>query len=225
MARIDYQNTHCYVIDMNSVADLADVCQGLSRVGRGAGSRHGDWMLKIVESGDLYDDGWLETDGLRHVGVVRSSRIERHLLRPFDVLVTARAGTLQVALVPPGVSRTVAGVTLLVARPQSPESGMGHWLWYFLTSSQGRTQLTKRLVVSSTVTTLSARSLGEVEIPMPTSRDLDAVARLVEASEDAYAAAVEAARMRREALRDSVIHEIGRKTVSTSEGRIPVATH
>ena len=198
---------------MACVAELADVYQGLARAGRGAGSRRGEWILQMVESGDLHEDGWLESDGLRQVGVVRNSRIERHLLRPFDVLVTARAGTLQTALVPPGVSRTVAGITLLVVRSKSPESGMGHWLWYFLASSHGRTQLTKRLVVSATVTTLSARSLGEVEIPVPTSRQLDVVARLVETSEQAYSLAVEAARLRREALRDSVIHEIGRRAV------------
>ena len=200
---------------MAGVADLAHVHQGLAQAGRGAGSHLGEWMLRIVESGDLREDGWLEPNGLREVGVVRNARTERHLLRPFDVLVTARAGTLQVALVPPGVSRTVAGITLLVARPKNPESGMGHWLWYFLTSSQGRAQLIKRLVVSATVTTLSAKSLGEVEIPLPSGRELDAVARLVEASEEAYSLAVEAARLRREALRDSVIHEMGRRAVPT----------
>ena len=210
---------------MPCVTEIAQVHQGLAQAGRGAGSQRGDWMLRIVESGNLRDDGWLDPDGLREVGVVRTARTERHLLRPFDVLVTARAGSLQTALVPPGVSRTVAGVTLLVVRPKNPESGLGHWLWYFLTSSHGRSQLIKRLVVSATVTTLSARSLGEVEIPMPTSRELDMVARLVEASEEAYSSAVEAARLRREALRDSVIHEMGRRTASTPEGRIPVATH
>ena len=208
---------------MKCISSVADVYQGLARAGHGAGSRRGDWMLRIVESGDIKEDGWLEQDGLRQVGVARNVRTERHLLRPFDVLVTARAGKLQVALVPPGVSRTVAGITLLVARPHSPESGMGHWLWYFLTSSQGRAQLARRLVVSATVTTLSARSLGEVEIPLPSGRELDAVARLVEVSEEAYSSAVEAARLRREALRDSVIHEIGRRTASAPEGRIPVA--
>ena len=210
---------------MACVADLAHVHQGLAQAGRGAGSRRGDWILRIVESGDLREDGWLETDALRDVGIARSARTERHLLRPFDVLVTARAGSLQTALVPPGVSRTVAGVTLLVVRPKRPESGMGHWLWYFLTSSQGRAQLTRRLVVSATVTTLSARSLGEVEIPLPSGRELHAVARLVEASEEAYVSAVHAARLRREALRDSVIHDIGRRAVSPSIGGIPVATH
>ena len=210
---------------MVCVADLSHVHQGLAQAGRGAGSQRGDWMLRIVESGDLRDDGWLESRDLREVGVVRNLRTERHLLRPFDVLVTARAGALQTALVPPSVSRTVAGVTLLVVRPKRPESGMGHWLWYFLTSSQGRTQLARRLVVSATVTTLSARSLGEVEIPLPSGRELDSVARLVEASEEAYISAVHAARLRRETLRDSVIHDIGRRAVSPSIGGISVATH
>ena len=134
------------------------------------------------------------------------------LLRPYDVLVTARAGSVQVALVPPDVSRTVAGITMLVVRPKAPESGMGHWLWYFLTSAHGRAQLAKRITVSATLKSLSARNLGEVEVPVPSARDLDTVARLVEASESAYTSAVEAARLRRDALRDSLIQEIARET-------------
>ena len=180
----------------------------LARAGRGAGARPGDWMLRIVESGDVRGDGWLDLSGLREVGVMQGVRTERHLLRPFDVLVTARAGSVQVALVPPDVSRTVAGVTLLVARAKQPESGMGHWLWYFLSSAHGRAQLAKRMTVSATVTSLSARSLSEVEVPVPSPRKLDMVARLVEASEAAYASAVETARLRRETLRDAVIREI-----------------
>ena len=90
--------------------------------GAGAGARPGDWMLRIVESGDVRGDGWLDLGGLREVGVVQGIRTERHLLRPFDVLVTARAGSVQVALVPPDVSRTVAGVTLLVARAKAAGS-------------------------------------------------------------------------------------------------------
>ena len=50
---------------------------------------------------------------------------------------------------------------------------------------------------------------------MPTARELDTVARLVEASESAYTEAVEAARLRREALRDAVIQEIGRRAATT----------
>ncbi len=170
-------------------------------------------MLRIVESSDVRDDGWLDLDDLQEVGVVQGARTERHLLRPFDLLVTARTGSVQIALVPPEVSRTVAGVTLLVVRPRHPESGMGHWLWYFLASTYGRAELAKRMTVSATLKSLSARSLGEIQVPVPSPRDLDTAARLVEASEAAYTSAVEAARMRREALRDSVIHEIGRRAI------------
>ena len=128
---------------MQQLQDIASIYQGMASAGRGVGARRGEWMLRVVESGDLRDSGWLDLKGLRQVGVVQSGRTERHLLRPFDVLVTARSGTVQVALVPPDVSRTVAGVTLLVVRPREPELGMGHWLWYFLTSAQGRAQLAK----------------------------------------------------------------------------------
>ena len=200
---------------MTSIVELADIYQGLARAGRGAGARRGEWMLRIVESSDLRDDGWLDLGGLREVGVVQGVRTERHLLRPFDVLVTARSGSVQVALVPPGVSRTVAGITLLVVRVNEPESGMGHWLWYYLSSAHGRAQLAKRITVTASLKSLSARSLGEIEVPVPTARELDAVARLVEVSESAYTEAVEAARLRREALRDSVIQEIGRRAATT----------
>ena len=174
---------------MTPVSHLANVTQGLARAGRGAGARSGDWTLRIVESGDLRDDGWLQIDGLRKIGVVRGVRTERHLLRPYDVLVTARAGSVQVVLVPPDVSRTVAGVTMLVVRPRQPETGMGHWLWYYLSSAHGRAQLARRITVTSTLKSLSARSLGEVEVPMPDPRDLDTIALIVEASESAYTAA------------------------------------
>ena len=162
----------------------------------------------MVKSSDLTDDGWLNLDGLQEIGVVQSVRTERHLLRPYDVLVTARSGTIHVGLVPPDVSRTVASITLLVVRPKRPESGMGHWLWYFLTSSHGRAQLARRMNVTATITSLSAKSLREIQIPIPSTHELDTIARLVEASEAAYTAAVEAARIRRDTLRDSIINHI-----------------
>ena len=110
----------------------------------------------------------------------------------------------------------MAGVTMLVVRPKHPESGMGHWLWYFLTSSRGRAQIAKRMTVSATITSLSARNLGGVEVPVPSPLELDRIAQLVEASEEAYASAVEAARLRRETLRDAIMQEIARRGVSAT---------
>lgn len=201
---------------VHSLFELANVYQGLVRSGRGAGARLGEWKLRIVESGDVRDNGLLDLEGLREIEIASKVRTERHLLRPFDVLVTARTGSVQTALVPPAVSRTVAGVTLLVARPRQPESGMGHWLWYFLTSAHGRAQLARRMTVGASITSLSARNLGEVEVPVPSTRQLDSIVRLVEASEAAYVAAVEVARLRRETLRDAIIEDIGRKVLQRS---------
>ena len=198
---------------MQPISDIADVYQGLARAGRAPAPRPGDWTLRIVESGDIREDGWLELGDLQEIEVVRSVRTERHLLRPFDVLVTARAGSTHAVLVPPDVSRTVAGVTLLVVRSKAPESGMGHWLWYFLTSTHGRAEIAKRMTVSATVTSLSAGNLGEIEVPVPAQHELAMLVRLVEASEDAYTAAVEAARLRRESLRDSIVESMGRNPV------------
>ena len=190
---------------MYRIDGIANVTQGLSTLGRGAGARPGDVTLQLVESGDLGDNCWVTLDELREIEVANYSRIERHLLRPYDVLVTARAGYVQAALVPPGVSRTVASVTLLVVRPREPGSGMGAYLWYFLTSTWGQAQLKRRLTVSSSLTSLSATNLRDVELPIPAQRDLDRIATLVEASEEAYEWAVEAARLRRNAIRDSMI--------------------
>ena len=180
----------------------------MARSGRGAGRWAGQWSLRLVESGDIQFDGWLNPEGLREIEVPQNRRMERHLLRPFDVLITARTGSVQVALVPAEVSRTVAGVTLLVVRAREPEFGMGHYLWYFLTSIYGRSQLVKRLTVNRTITMLSASAVAEVEVPVPSPRQLDQVVRLVEASEEAYTSAVEAAAIRRETVRDSVIRRL-----------------
>ena len=190
------------------LSEIALVSQGLARAGHGAGTRRGEWFVRIVESGDINEDRWLSLEALREVGVAWSHRSERHLLRPFDVLVTARAGSVQAALVPPQVSRTVAGVTLLVVRAKEPTIGMSHWLWYFLTSTLGRAEMTKRLAVSSTMKALSARSLGEIEVPVPPRSDLEQIARLVEASEEAFTSTVHAANLRRETLRDGIVRSI-----------------
>ena len=170
--------------------------------------RRGDWYVRLVESGDIQDDGWLDLDDLRQVELVRSRRTVKHLLQPYDILVTARAGSVQLGLVPSSVEETVAGVTLLVVRAHSPETGMGHYLWYYLTSTFGRRQLDKRLTVNATITSLSARATSEVNVPLPSPGQLERFASLVEASEEAYTSAVRVARLRREMMRDSVIGEI-----------------
>ncbi len=193
---------------MQQLYAVADVLQGLARTRLEPSRAEYDWALSMVESGDIRDDGWFTAEGLREVSVPSRLLVERHTLRPYDVLLTARTSELKVALVPPSITRVVAGITILVVRPDEPELGFGHWIWYYLTSAPGREQLTRRFTVNATTTSLSARSVSEIEIPIPSRRQLDDVARFVEASETAYTEAIAAARIRRETLRDAIINDI-----------------
>ncbi len=174
--------------------------------GRGAGAQPGDWMVRVVESADIVDDR-LHLEGLRKIGLRRGVRTAAHLLEPFDILVTARSQSVKVALVPPGASRTVASTTLLVVRTADPGTGLAHFLWYYLTSSRGRSEVAARYT-ATTLPTLSARALGEVPVVVPPLGELPRLADLVEAATASRDAALEAVRARHDVVRDAVISYI-----------------
>jgi len=171
--------------------------------GRAAGARPGDWSLRVVESADIVNDR-LCLDGLREVEVQQDVRSEAHLLRPFDILVTARSQSVKVAMVPPQVTRTVAAATLLVVRVPDPGAGLAHFLWYYLTSTRARAEVASRLTATS-LPTLSAKALGDVPFVVPPAAELRRLVGLIEASEAAYDAALDAARIRHEVLRDAIV--------------------
>ena len=185
------------------LAGLAGIAQGLSMAGRGAGAQPGDWQVRVAESADIVDDR-LSLEGLRGIGVKQGVRTEAHLLEPYDILVTARSQAVKVALVPAGVSRTVAATTLLVMRTPDPGSGLAHYLWYYLTSTRGRTAVAARFTATS-LPTLSARALGEVPVVVPPAGELHGLADLIEATEASHEAALEAVRVRHVVLRDAII--------------------
>ncbi len=188
---------------MNRLVDLADVRQGMATAGRAVGARPGDWAIRLVESANILDDR-LCAHRLSEIEVKRDRRSEAHLLEPFDILVTARSQAIKVALVPPGISRTAAAATLLVVRVPDPGAGLAHFLWYYLTSSRGRTEVASRLTATS-LPTLSARALGEVPVVVPNPAELRRFADLVDAAEASRTAALEAVRVRHDLLRDAII--------------------
>ena len=196
---------------MTTVGEVARVTQGLGTGGRAVGSRTGPWVLAVVDSADISADrmeaAW---ERLRKVSLPESSWTEKRLLRPNDILVTGRSETIKVALVPTSVSRAVAAATLLVVRADDPGSGLAHFLWYFLTSRQGRTALSARITRGMTVPTLSVSALSGLALPVPDRAQVAKIARLVEESELTYAASIEATRLRRETVRDAVFDTIAR---------------
>ncbi|MCE7927191.1 MAG: restriction endonuclease subunit S [Chloroflexi bacterium CFX7] len=186
------------------LSEVATVSQGLVMSGHGAGARPGDWVVQEVSLGNIESDR-IDVDSLNTIMLEFNPRTERHLLGPYDVLVTARSTKVKSALVPAALSRAVANSTLAVVRPRAPELGV--FLWWFFTSRYGRAQLQARMV-GSTVMLLRARSLLDVEVPVPPTRDLHRIAELIETSERAYEAAIRVAEIRHETLRDYFIEDL-----------------
>ena len=197
------------------LSEVAEISPGMTRTGRGAGARPGDWEISLVESRNIRT-GWLDLDDLRTVGVVRNAWSERHLLRPYDVLVTARAEAAQVALVPPRVSRTAAAGTVLVVRAPDPGTGLSHYLWLYLSSTPGRARIASRLNAGAAAALLSAKNLGAVEIPVPPPPILRTIPAFVEASEAAHEAGIRAATLRRHALVDAFMAGLEQRTRSAA---------
>ena len=192
----------------SKIEDCAEVMPGLAGGRRSSVSRIGPWLLSVIDSADIVDDRLIGLDGLRTIEVARTAWTEKRLLRPYDLLVTGRSQSVKVALVGPEVTRTVAAATLLIIRTPDPGSGLAHYLWYYLTSRRGRADLEGRITQGMTIPTLSARALGEVPVPLPPARELAGFARLVEAADAADRAALDAARIRRDTIRDAVIGRI-----------------
>lgn len=198
------------------LGEVAEIRQGLSTSGRGAGKRPGNWQVRVISVGSLQEDR-LVPDGLETLTIEQNVKTEKHLLETDDLLVTARSTLLKAALVPPLPFRAVADATLLVLRPRAPE--MGPYLWWFLTSSYGRQLVQARMTGSTTLLSLTATNLGEVDVPLPAPHDLNLIAELVEASERAYGAAIEAARLRRTLFRDETVQRLLKEAECMGENR------
>jgi len=186
------------------LSEIATVAQGLVTSGQGAGARAGDWVVQEVSLRNIEVDR-IDLASLGTIAIEFNRRTERHLLQPYDVLVTARSTVVKAALVPPALTPAVANSTLSVVRPREPELGV--FLWWFFTSRYGRAQLQARMV-GSTVMLLRAGALTDVEVPVPDRAALHQIANLVEASERAYEAAIRAAEIRHETVRDHLIDDL-----------------
>ena len=194
---------------MPRLSDVATVKQGLSRSGRSAAARPGDWEVELISGNNIRED--------RLVGPFEIIRIplneltEKHLLKAHDVLVTGKSTSAKVACVPRSIGRAVANSTLLVVRPSDRDVGL--FVWWYLTSAEGRTQLEMRMVASATLSSLPPSALASLEVPLPPRSRLRRLAELIDVSERAYGAAREAAELRRIAVRTALSKQTGTSPV------------
>jgi hypothetical protein len=183
------------------LSDVATVRQGLSRSGRSAAARAGDWQVELISGNNIREDRL--SGPFELILIPRNDLTKKHLLDPYDVLVTGKSTSAKAAYVPPSVGPAVANSTLLVVRPLDRDVGL--FVWWYLTSSEGRAQLETRMVASVTLSSLPPSALANLEVPLPSRSRLRKFAELIEASERAYGAAREAAELRRSAVRTALI--------------------
>lgn len=178
-------------------------------IGRSPTARPGPWELRVVDSADIEGDRLATPpERLRTIHVLQNAWTERQLLKPFDVLVTARSRKVKAALVPGYTTRTVAAATLLVVRVPDPSSGLAHFLWYFLTSARGRALVEAQVRQGVTIPTLSATALAAVPMRIPDGTTLRTFPRLVDAAAAALDTALDAARIRHDTIRDAIVARI-----------------
>jgi hypothetical protein len=208
-------------VQLATLGNVAQVRQGLATSGRAAGAREGDWELRVVSVGNLVDEA-IAVDDLHRDTFARTWRVEEHLLRPDDVLVSARTTIFKAALVPPGLDRAVANATLLVVRPDDEWVGLGPYLWAYLNSTAGRSEAEARMMGTTALRTLTASTLAELPVPLPPPADLRPLSALLETCERAYNAEIAAARLRRQLVRD-LVAERARAAGTPPNGRADAA--
>ncbi|OFV83561.1 MAG: hypothetical protein A2W26_09180 [Acidobacteria bacterium RBG_16_64_8] len=186
------------------LSDIATVRQGLSRSGRSAAARPGDWEVELISGNNIREDRL--SGPFTPISIPLSDLTEKHLLEPYDVLVTGKSTSAKAAYVTPSIGRAVANSTLLVVRPSDKDIGL--FVWWYLTSPEGRAQVEARMVASATLSSLPPSALANLEVPLPNGSRLRKFAELIEESERAYSAAREAAELRRSAVRAALIGKL-----------------
>jgi hypothetical protein len=191
------------------------VQQGLSRSGRSAGARAGEFKVSLISGNNLIDDR-IVIDGLEKIFIEHDWLTEKHILNPGDVVVTGKSTAVKAAVVPDNIGPAVANSTMLVLRTH--RRGHGLYLWWLFTSTRGREMLQSTMVRSATLSSLSPRGLANLEVPLPSEFEITLLEELIRTSERTYWSAKEAADIRRATVRDFFVGRLLRyEAILTSE--------
>ncbi|MGH8067384.1 MAG: hypothetical protein ACRERE_19560 [Candidatus Entotheonellia bacterium] len=141
------------------------------------------------------------------------SRVERYRLKTNDVVITARGTSLKSAIIPERWNGALLSSNLIAVR--LGERLHPELLLVFLQSAAGRQAIERRLT-GSHLLALTPRSLGEVEVPVPSAAEQEVLAELVALARRQYQEALFIAEMRRQ-LAHRIVFERLRGTGTTSE--------
>lgn len=150
----------------------------------------------MINVRDLDDGRVASRDRLEVRSVARSFPADRYRVRAEDVLVTCRGTQLKVARVDDDTQGAVISSNLIIVR--SGPDLLPPVLFGFLQSANGHAELRGRSRSSTLTLALSPIGVGRIEVPVPPLEVQRRIADLVQAAEENYAAALGAAKRRRE---------------------------
>jgi hypothetical protein len=166
--------------------------------------------VKDVEPAD--DPAWR----LALVTVPDLSRVERYRLHTGDVVITARGTSLKSTLIPDRWNGALLSSNLIAVR--LGERLRPEILLVFIQSAAGRQAIERRLA-GSNLLTLTPRTLGEVEVPVPPAAEQKPLADLVTLAQVQYQEARSLAKLRRQLVHRIVFDTLrGAGTRSISGG-------
>jgi hypothetical protein len=144
---------------------------------------------------------------------VRSDNLERHWLRPDDILITLRNRPLRAAVIPIGFEQQhIAGPNLAVLRPYTSSKLEPVYLCGLLRSGYGQ-RLTEPLFSQSSMTPLIKLSeLKQLIIPMPSLETQQHLAALMLAAERAEYADLERIQTRHQIIEATLHQTLGSPT-------------
>jgi len=172
----------------------------------------GGSAVRLIGLTDLIDGRVSEgSDGVTWVELP-PPLLTRHALQLGDVLVAARGSLPKVAWVTNSVGPAVATSNLLVVRAR-PGIRPGVLLAY-LRSDAGVADIRGISRSTSDQLSITARDLGDIEVPVPPAAEQASIHALVEASEIAYAAALTAAAQRRMAVQAIALNMLHNSTTN-----------
>lgn len=148
----------------------------------------------ILSVGDIDAGRIAPREALAPVAL-RSGDFERFRIQTDDVLLSCRGTVLKVARVPHSAASLLASSNLIVVRPG--ERLHPAFLLAVLRSHIWQDMLRKRSRSSSSLVQLTARDVADLPVPVPALHAQSEIAALVEAEEDHYRSAIEAAERRR----------------------------
>ena len=181
-----------------SLGRVAEIFAGLATRVAADGARPPN-AIRIIGLADLAD-GQVQPPGAASAWAeLPPEMMARHALQPGDVLLAARGSQPKAAWVPEAVLPAVASANLLVVRPR-PGTRPGV-VFAYLASEQGLAMVRALSRSATDQLSIAARDLATLDLPAPPRAAQDTIHDLIEASERAYSAALEAAVGRRAAAR------------------------